>query len=120
MKRFTLILSLLVAMVTTAMAGNLVGSTTDNPVYFKLKNANGAYIKANAVDGNEATAGKFAFYAVDGVENAYYIYSVDEEKWFNYTKAGGYSDTKGFISLSEEKENYFNFTECTNGDKNGY
>ena len=110
----------MVAMVTTAMAGNLVGSTTDNPVYFKLKNANGKYIKANAVDGDEETAGKFAFYAVDGVENAYYIYSVDEAKWFNYTLAGSYSNTKGFISLSEEKGNYFNFTECTKDGKNGY
>ena len=120
MKRFTLILSLLVAMVTTAMAGNLVGSTTDNPVYFKLKNANGNYIKANAVDGDETTAGKFAFYAVDGVDNAYYIYSVDEAKWFNYTLASSYSNMKGFISLSEEKGNYFNFTECSIDGKNGY
>ena len=107
----------MVAMVTTAMAGNLVASTTDTPVYFKLKNANGNYVKADAVDGDVSTAGKFAFYAVDGTENAYYIYSADAGKWLNYAMAGSYSNCKNFISLSDEMGNYFYFAECTNTGK---
>ena len=47
--------------------------------------------------------GLFAFYAVEGVEGAYYIYSSNAKKWLSYTKADGYSNGKEFIALSNSK-----------------
>jgi hypothetical protein len=72
---------------------------------FHIKNANNAKVGANAVD-NSDNPGRFAFYAVDGVDNAYYIYSFDENKWLNYTKAAGYDNKKNFVTLlTESKSN---------------
>ncbi len=119
MKRFTLILSLLVAMVTTAMAGDIVASTNEaSPEnVFTMVNGNGVSVGADAAPGD----GRFAFFAVDGVENAYYIYSVDNGKWFSYAKADSYNVGTNFVTLSDAKENYFYFEKCTNkGGVEGY
>lgn len=47
--------------------------------------------------------GYFAFYAVDGMENTYYIYSYKNKKWLGYAKAGSYSNKTGFVTLTDEK-----------------
>ena len=111
MKRFTLILSLLVAMVTTAMAGDLVPSTSvETPeAIFTMTSGNNAKVGANAVDG---TAGHFAFFAVDDKEDTYYIYSVDAGQWFDYDLAASYDNKKGFIKMSDTQGNYFKITKC--------
>ena len=111
MKRFTLILSLLVAMVTTAMAGDIVVSTNEaSPEnVFTMKNGNGSGVGGDTAPGN----GKFAFFAADA-ENAYYIYSVTEGKWVDYTLAGSYDNQKNFVTLSDTKGNYFNIQHCAN------
>ena len=74
-----------------------------------MVNGNGAYVgptTAPATDEN----GLFAFYAVDGVDGAYYIYSHSAKKWLGYTKAASYNNGKGFVTLSNEKVegSYFN------------
>ena len=49
----------------------------------------------------EANYGQFAFYAADGVDGAYYIYSRTVNKWLSYTKAASYNDGKDFIKMSD-------------------
>ena len=113
MKRFTLILSLMVAMVTTAMAGDIVASTNEaSPEkVFTMVSGNSVSVGADAAPGD----GRFAFFAVEGVENAYYIYSVTNNQWFSYAKADGYDNGAGFVTLSDTKENYFHFEKINNG-----
>ena len=113
MKRFTLILSLMVAMVTTAMAGDIVASTNEaSPEkVFTMVSGNNVSVGADAAPGD----GRFAFFAVEGVENAYYIYSVTKNQWFSYAKADGYDNGAGFVTLSDTKENYFHFEKINNG-----
>ena len=67
-----------------------------------MVNGNGAYVgptTAPATDEN----GLFAFYAVDGVDGAYYIYSHSAKQWLGYTKAASYNNGKGLVTLSAEK-----------------
>ena len=113
MKRFTLILSLMVAMVTTAMAGDIVASTNEaSPEkVFTMVSGNNASVGADAAPGD----GRFAFFAVENVENAYYIYSVTNKQWFSYAKADSYSNGADFVTLSDTKENYFHFEKIDNG-----
>ena len=113
MKRFTLILSLMVTMVTTAMAGDIVASTNEaSPEkVFTMVSGNNVSVGADAAPGD----GRFAFFAVENVENAYYIYSVTNNKWFSYAKADSYSNGAGFVTLSDTKENYFHFEKLDNG-----
>ena len=47
--------------------------------------------------------GLFAFYAVDGVDGAYYIYSHNGKKWLSYNMASNYNSGKGFVKLSNTK-----------------
>ena len=51
----------------------------------------------------EANYGQFAFYAADGVDGAYYIYSRTADKWVSYTKAASYNDGKDFVKMSADK-----------------
>ena len=113
MKKITFILLLMVAMVTTAMAGDIVASTNEaSPEkIFTMVSGNNASVGADATPGD----GRFAFFAVEGVENAYYIYSVTNNKWFSYAKADSYSNGAGFVTLSDTKENYFHFEKLDNG-----
>ena len=113
MKKFTFILLLMVAMVTTAMAGDIVASTNEaSPEkIFTMVSGNNASVGADAAPGD----GRFAFFAVENVENAYYIYSVTNNKWFSYAKADSYSNGAGFVTLSDTKENYFHFEKIDNG-----
>lgn len=113
MRKFTLIFSLLLAMVTTAMASDVVPSTSvDNPEnIYTMVSGNNAKVGPNAVDG---TAGRFAFFAVDGKEDTYYIYSVDAAKWFDYDLAASYPNKKGFVKMSDTQGNYFKITKCAN------
>ncbi len=50
-----------------------------------------------------ANYGQFAFYAVDGVEGAYYIYSHTAKKWLTYTLAASYNDGKDFVKMADAK-----------------
>ena len=104
---------LMVAMVTTAMAGDIVASTNEaSPEkIFTMVSGNNASVGADAAPGD----GRFAFFAVENVENAYYIYSVTNNKWFSYAKADSYSNGAGFVTLSDTKENYFHFEKIDNG-----
>ena len=103
----------MVSMVATAMAGDIVASTNEaSPEkVFTMVSGNNASVGADAAPGD----GRFAFFAVENVENAYYIYSVTNNQWFSYAKADSYSDGAGFVTLSDTKENYFHFEKLDNG-----
>ena len=60
--------------------------------------------------------GLFAFYAVEGVENAYYMYSYTANKWVSYTVAESYTDGKNFVKMTNAKVEgaYFKF-DCYDG-----
>ena len=47
--------------------------------------------------------GLFAFYAVDGVNDAFYIYSRTAGKWLGYTKAASYNNGKDFVKFFSNK-----------------
>ena len=107
MKKFFSLLLAALCLSTQAYADKVTASTTlpenGKPEHvYTMVNGNGAYAgptTAPATDEN----GLFAFYAVDGVDGAYYIYSHNAKKWLGYTKAASYSSKKGFVTLSDSK-----------------
>ena len=48
--------------------------------------------------------GRFAFYAVEGKDKTYKIYSYDANLWLSYTKAGGYSNGMNFVTFASTQE----------------
>ena len=105
-KIFSLLLAALFVS-SQAYADKLTASTTlpseGKPEHvYTMVNGNGAYAgptTAPATDEN----GLFAFYAVEGVDGAYYIYSHSAKKWLGYTKAASYSSKKAFVTLSDSR-----------------
>lgn len=76
-----------------------------------------------SVINSPANAAAFAFYAVAGKSNTYYIYNYSAKKWVTYDLAVSYNnDMKGFLKLSDTKTEgcYFEITSCTNGTHLGY
>lgn len=75
-----------------------------------------------SVINSPANAAAFAFYAVAGKSNAYYIYNYSAKKWVTYDLATSYDNTKGFLKLSDTKTEgcYFEITSCTNDTHSGY
>lgn len=103
MKKLYFLLAFLCCAVTQLKADVIQPSTT--PYYpehvYTMVNANGWYADANTHGTqDQAASGHFAFYPVSGIDNAYYIYSVDNNKWLTYTKASSYSNKRDFISMS--------------------
>ena len=84
---------------------------------YTMVNGNGVYSNAlTAPTQTAANYGLFAFYAVDGIENAYYIYSHNGKKWLTYTPAASYNNGKDFIKFSvAQPETYF-LVSNTSGD----
>ena len=108
MKKNLLMLALLLpAMAGWAQTDAIKASTSvDKPEsMFTMKNGNGLTMTSYTSPTETAeNAGKFAFYAEDGKENSYYIYSVDRKKWVSYTKAGSYNNGVNFAKLVDAKE----------------
>lgn len=75
-----------------------------------------------SVVNSPANAASFAFYAVAGKSNTYYIYNYSAKKWVTYDLATLYDNTKGFLKLSDTKTEgcYFEITSCTNDTHSGY
>lgn len=111
MRKLLLSLALLVAGAMSVWAQIQVSTSVTDPEYqYFITNGNNAKVGKNAVNSDEA--GRFAFYAVENVENAYYIYSLDETKWFDYEMKESYGGQKNFVKLSSEKGNYFYIESC--------
>lgn len=75
-----------------------------------------------SVRNSPANAASFAFYAVAGKSNTYYIYNYSAKKWVTYDLATSYNNMKGFLKLSDTKTEgcYFEITSCTNDTHSGY
>lgn len=75
-----------------------------------------------SVINSPANAAAFAFYAVAGKSNTYYIYNYSAKKWVTYDLATSYNSGQGFLKLSDTKTEgcYFEITSCTKNTHSGY
>ena len=111
MRKLTLMITALfsVLFVAQVQAAKIEPSTTmpdkGKPEHvYTMMNGNNVYAnRETAPADSQDDAGQFAFYAVNGVEGAYYIYSRTANKWLTYTKAESYSNGKNFVALSDTK-----------------
>ena len=101
MKKFFSLALAVLCLSTQAYADKVTASQTlpqnGKPEHvYTMVSGNGAYVSATTtpVEGDAAN-GLFAFYAVDGVDGAYYIYSHNGKQWLSYSKASSYSSGKG-------------------------
>ena len=116
MKKFLSFILAVFCAAGAARAGKIEVSVTLPDVgkpehVYTMVNGNNVY--SNGLTAPTQTAenyGLFAFYAVDGVENAYYIYSKSAGKWLTYTKAASYNNGKDFVKFSATQVEgaYFN------------
>ena len=107
-KIFSFLLAAL-CLTTQAYADKVTASTTlpsnGKPEHvYTMVSGNGAYVSPTTtpVEGDAAN-GLFAFYAVDGVDGAYYIYSHNAKQWLNYDKKASYPTGVSFIKMSDSK-----------------
>ena len=107
-KIFSLLLAAL-CLSTQAYADKVTASTTlpqdGKPEHvYTMVSGNGAYVSPTTtpVEGDAAN-GLFAFYAVDGVDGAYYIYSHNAKQWLSYDKKANYPTGVSFIKMSDSK-----------------
>ncbi len=109
MKKFFSFLLAALCLSTQAYADKVTASTTlptaGKPEHvYTMVSGNGAYVSPTTtpVEGDAAN-GLFAFYAVDGVDGAYYIYSHNAKQWLSYDKKENYPTGASFIKMSDSK-----------------
>ena len=109
MKKFFSIVLAALCLATQAYADKVTASTTlpqdGKPEHvYTMVSGNGAYVSPTTtpVEGDAAN-GLFAFYAVDGVDGAYYIYSHNAKQWLSYDKKASYPTGASFIKMSNTK-----------------
>ncbi len=103
MKKILLMLALMLPCLG-AWAQIQPSTNTDAPEnLYKIKSKTGYYMAAHS---NPTTSnyGRFAFYAVDGKDNTYKVYSYDADLWLSYTKASGYNNGMNFVSFAQTQE----------------
>ena len=108
MKRLFTLLALVLGFVFQATAQvqpSTVQPNEGRPDHlYTLVSGNGYYVNAlTAPTQTEANYGLFAFYAVPGKTNTYYIYSYKASKWLSYTPSTGYSNRKDFVQMTDNK-----------------
>ena len=101
MKKILLMLAMLLPCV--GAIAQIQPSTTDNLNLYKIKSKRNIYMAAHS-NPTQENYGRFAFYAVDGKENTYKIYSYDADLWLSYTKASGYNNGMNFVSFAQTEE----------------
>lgn len=115
MKKIFTLMAAFLCLMTQAWADKVVGSTTlpenGRPEHiYTMRNGNSLYCgKTTAPTETEANYAQFAFYAVDGKANAFYIYNRSNGKWLTYDKASSYSNCQDFVKFADSKAsaNYF-------------
>ena len=116
MKKILLMLALMLPCLG-AWAQIQTSTNTDAPEnLYKIKSKNGLYMAAHS-NPTQENYGRFAFYAVEGKDNTYKIYSYDANLWLTYTKAAGYSNGMNFVSFSSTQKdaNEWSVTKANNG-----
>ena len=110
MQRFFSFAVMFAAAVAQAYADKVETSTilpnAGNPEHvYTMMNGNDIMANGNTAPTQvEANYGKFAFYAVDGKQGAYYIYSCTAKKWLSYQPGSYYTSKTGFVQLSDSKQ----------------
>ena len=103
MKKILLLMTMVLTCVG-AWAQISVSNSVDTPEnLYKIKNKRGIYMAAHSNPTPE-NYGRFAFYAVEGKENTYKIYSYDADLWLSYTKASGYSNGMNFVTFASTQD----------------
>ena len=109
MKKILFLFVAALCLSTQVYADKVTASTTlpqnGKPEHvYTMVSGNGAYVSPTTtpVEGDAAN-GLFAFYAVDGVNGAYYIYSHNAKKWLTYDKKSSYPTGVEFVKLSDSK-----------------
>lgn len=116
MKKILLMLALMLPCLG-AWAEIQPSTNTDVPEkLYKIKSKKNIYMAAHA-NPTQVNYGRFAFYAVDGKDNTYKIYSYDANLWLSYTMAASYNNGMNFVSFEQTQENANEWciTEATNG-----
>ena len=109
MKKVLSFLVVMASAITPLLADKMQPSTTlpdaGKPEHvYTMTSGNGLVSNAlTAPTQTEASYGQFAFYAVDGVDGAYYIYSYTAQKWFTFTLAASYNNGTDFVKLADAK-----------------
>lgn len=117
MKKLYFLLALLCCAVTQLKADVIQPSTTlpsDGIPEHLYKMTNGHNLtlsKTTAPTQTEANYGYIAFYQVENVSNAYYIYNFTSRSWFTYNNNKSDSNLRDLIVLNSTKEenDYFHF-----------
>ena len=109
-KIFTFIAAALCAFVP--LSADKVESSTTAPEngrpehIYTMRNANNLFVgKTTAPTVTEDNYGQFAFYAVDGKANTYYIYNRTNGKWLTYNSSSSYSNCQDFVKFADSKAN---------------
>ena len=88
-KKFTMLLASLFLTVGTAWAQTAEIAASTNVIcpenQYAMKSGNG-YWMTSFTSPTNTKPGRFAFFAVNGKEDTYQIYSVDRKKWVSYQK----------------------------------
>ena len=119
-RRFYLfeILAVLTGLWSNSWAGIVVSTDVTSPEHvYTIRSGNGYYCNGKtAPTQTEANIGKFAFFAVDGVDGAYKIYSTTENKWLGYTLSTSYSPQVTFVTnTTQANARNFKVTEYSSG-----
>lgn len=108
-RRFCFALASMAVMSATAFGQTAaIEASTDVSApehYYTLTNGNAKMMTSfTSPTETPANAGKFAFFADAAKTDAYFIYSVDRQKWVSYTPAASYSGRTGFAALVDSKD----------------
>ena len=108
MKRLFTLLALVLGFVSLTSAQvqpSTVQPSEGRPDHlYTMVSGGGYYVNAlTAPTQTEENYGLFAFYAVPGKTNTYYIYSYKANKWVSFTPAASYSNKKDFVQMTDNK-----------------
>ena len=109
MKKFLSFVFVLVCATNVVLADKIEPSvklpTEGGPEHvYTMVNGNGVYSNAlTAPTQTPENYGLFAFYPVEGVADAYYIYSSKAGKWLSYTRAASYNNGKDFVKFVDTR-----------------
>ena len=102
-RKFLFLFSVLLASVAAwAQTATLEPSTNVNAPekVYVMKSGSGYWMSSyTSPTQSRQKAAAYAFFAVDGMDNAYKIYSLNKQAWLSYTKASGYSNGTNFVKF---------------------
>lgn len=114
---------------TLEASTSMPGLDSEPEHVYVLKNLNGVYWRTDLRPTTSLSdLGQYAFYAVEGKTDAYYIYDCSAGRWLTYTVKDSYgaaqkgTGSTNYVSLSEEKnaDAYFLVSSNAKSGNNGY